>query len=232
MPAKNIVKQYQENGLYHIYNRGVEKRDIFVDKRDYRVFLSSLKLYLSDPETLKRSHLQKGETLEGVQEPNFYKEIDLLSYCLMPNHFHLLIKQKKIDSMQRFMKCRGTRYSIYFNRRHDRVGSLFQGAYKAVLVENDDYLLHLSRYTHLNPTEIEGSHLKKGETFRDLPGYSWSSYADYLGRRSTKWVKPNFILDIFKENLGNGMDQYKHYGSFVEDYKQDSREFLGKLSLD
>lgn len=228
MPARNVVKQYKQDGVYHIYNRGVEKRDIFLDERDYKTFLYYLKLYLSDPGDLKPAE----QKVPIIGRANFYNEIELLAYCLMPNHFHLNVKQREIDSMQRFMKCLATNYSMYFNNRYDRVGSLFQGAYKAVLIEEDDYLIHTTRYIHINPVVLKGSHPQKGETLKRLQEYDYSSYADYLGKRNTKWVKPGFILDIFKENSGVGMDKYKSYKSFIENYKEDSREFLGRLSLD
>ena len=219
MPTKHSVKEYVPDGYYHVYNRGVERRDIFLDNRDYKTFLHFLKLYLSDPEILKGLNPLEGSTL---RRKNFYQEIDLLAYCLMPNHFHLLVKQRDEDSLSRFMKCLSTNYSMYFNKRYERVGSLFQGIFKAVLVENDDYLLHLSRYIHLNP------HCK-GQA---LAEYDWSSYQEYLELRGTKWVEPEFILGIFNENVGNEMIGKSAYKNFVEDYAYDSAKIVGNLALE
>ena len=149
MPTRHRIKTYVENSFYHIYNRGVEKRIIFQDDQDYRVFLYYLKLYLSPPESVK-SLQKKGQSfiIKPRQRPlnNFYNEINLLAYCLMPNHFHLLLKQKPANGIEKFMRSFGTKYVQYFNKRYRRIGPLFQGTYKGVLIETDEQLLHLSRY--------------------------------------------------------------------------------------
>lgn len=152
MPARNIVKTYIENGYYHAYNRGVEKRNIFLDEQDYSVFLHFLKQYLSPPQrkgiylTMTGLDLVRPRPIQTL-----YDEIDLLAYCLIPNHYHLLLEQKTIDGMTKLLRRLCTSYSMYFNKKYDRVGSLFQGTYKAALIDRDEYLLHLSRYIHLNP---------------------------------------------------------------------------------
>src|SRR3989344_1972051 len=152
MPAKNSRKQYLENGYYHIYNRGVEKRKIFLDRQDYSVFLSYLKEYLSpkdenalysilsdDSSTLQ----EKDRARKLLRMNNFLQEIILLAYCLMPNHFHFFVKQKSAGSIDKFMNSLGTRYTMYFNKKYKRVGSLYQGVYKGVLVTNQEHYLHL-----------------------------------------------------------------------------------------
>src|SRR3989344_7551887 len=151
MPAKNSVKQYLENGYYHIYNRGVEKRNIFLDQQDYGVFLSYLKEYLS-PKNEKElqeklsnpntSYKEKDKILKALRMNNFFGEITLLAYCLMPNHFHFFIKQKSAVSIDKFMNSIGTRYTMYFNRKYKRVGSLFQAVYKAVLVSHEEQFIY------------------------------------------------------------------------------------------
>ena len=157
MPAKNSIKQYLENGYYHIYNRGVEKRTIFLDSQDYAVFLSYLKSYLLPKKEKKLmeklSHptiscRERDKILRELRLNNFYNDIHLLAYCLMPNHFHFLIKQAKAESIDRFMNSLCTRYTMYFNRKYKRVGSLYQDVYKAVLVSSEPQLLHLTRYIH------------------------------------------------------------------------------------
>ncbi len=252
MPAKNVVKEYVEGGVYHVYNRGVEKRDIFIDDNDYKTFLYFLKTYLSNPEILKESTSQKSQkgstlfkTLFNPSRANFYDEVELLAYCLMPNHYHLLVRQKNKDSMLKFMKCLATNYSMYFNKRHERVGSLFQGVYKAVLVKSDEYLLHISRYIHLNPLkgfnpqeDADPQEDAQGDfseqQIDQLHQYNWSSYDEYLDKRSTKWVNTRLIWEIFKELSGSlsssgGFDSYQ---DFVESYKENSIDFLGKSTLD
>lgn len=212
MPAKNTVKQFIENGYYHIYNRGVEKRNIFLDKQDYAVFLNYLKKYLdpilgSDPLWRRKSLTQ---------------ETELLVFCLMPNHFHLLVKQKTINGMTKLMRAICTNYVMYFNTKYERVGGLFQGKYKAVLILDDIYLLHLSRYIHLNP--YIGSD--------PLSNYPYSSYNHYLGKRNSAWIKPGEILAFFKTAQKMSLRDCLSYQSFVEDYKNDPEEVLGEFTLE
>ena len=212
MPAKNTVKQFVENGYYHIYNRGVEKRDIFLDKQDYIVFLNYLKKYL-DP-ILGSDPLWRHKSL--------FNEVDLLAFCLMPNHFHLLAKQKTINGITKLMRAVCTNYVMYFNSKYERVGGLFQGKYKAALILDDPYLLHLSRYIHLNPSE--GSD--------PLIEYPYSSYSYYLGKRNSNWVKPEEILAFFKTAQKISLKDCLSYQSFVEDYKEGPEEILGELTLE
>jgi putative transposase len=217
MPAKNIIKLYIENGFYHIYNRGVEKRTIFQDEKDYKVFLSYLKSYLSPPptrSTLLQSFTLKGLTFKGItrQPKNYHQQIILLAYCLMPNHFHLLIQQQSPTTIQSFMQSLTTRYTMYFNKSYDRVGALFQGTYKAALVNNENYLLHLSRYIHLNPAETKQNLTE-----------AFSSYADYLHLRATSWINPKPILDYFGRSS---------YQEFVETSPLDNQTAIDHLALD
>lgn len=224
MPSKNSIKQYIENSYYHIYNRGVEKRKIFLDQEDYKVFLNYLKIYLEPPpKETQLIQVQINQTLfKTVLRPlnNFYNDIELIAYCLMPNHFHLLVYQRPKKGIEFFMRSLGTKYSQYFNKKYERVGYLFQGTYKAVLVEEDPYLLHLTRYIHLNPSK---------ET--PLKG-AYSSYGDYLGIRKTNWVKPQKILEYFNSAKKTSFKEILSYQSFVEDYAQDSKEVLGNLAID
>ncbi len=212
MPAKNTVKQFIENGYYHVYNRGVEKRDIFMDKQDYAVFLNYLKKYL-DP-TLGSDPLWQRKSL--------FQEVELIAFCLMPNHFHLLVKQKTINSITKLLRAVCTRYVMYFNKKYERVGGLFQGKYKAALVMEDSYLLHLSRYIHLNP------HIGSDP----LINYPYSSYNHYLGNKNSAWIKPDEILTFFKSAQKTSLKDCLSYQSFVEDYKQDPEEILNELTLE
>ncbi len=217
MPAKNTEKVYVTNGHYHIFNRGVEKRNIFSDAQDYTVFLSYLKEYLlpKDESTL-RHHLAdpatspetKDKILKKLRMNNFAGEVTLLAYALMPNHFHILIRQKESNAIDVFMNSLSTRYSMYFNRRYKRVGPLCQGEYKAVLVTTDEQLLHLSRYIHRNPLSIPGVALQK---LVEQP----TSYADYLGFRKTSWVKSDKLLAFFSKT--NPRLGYEAFVREVED---------------
>ena len=226
MPGKNTIKQYVENGYYHVYNRGVEKRTIFEDEQDHKVFLKYLKEYLSAPPdttTLRKPITVQGASFKGIprQRKNYQKEIELIAYCLMPNHFHLLLKQNSKNSMEKFMRSLATRYSMYFNRKNDRVGKLFQGHYKASLILEDPYLLHLTRYIHLNPLDYT----------EDLGG-AYSSYGDYLGLRNTIWIKPDIILSFFNQKTIPEIEKVNSYRDFVENHNKDSSSFLGNLTLE
>lgn len=216
MPQRNTVKTFIAGGYYHAYNRGVEKRDIFLDDQDYRVFLHLLKYYLS-PQDKQQVHplinLQGFVLVRPRPLANLEKEVELLAFCLMPNHFHLLIKQITQTGMSKLMRRLLTTYAMYFNSRYDRVGHLFQSSYKAVLVDKDEYLLHLSRYIHLNPSELTGI---------ILVNYQYSSYAYFLRRKRASWVKPDFILSYFSSN----------YEDFVESYAKDAKELLGAMVID
>jgi len=154
MPAKNSQKPYASDAYYHIYNRGVEKRKIFLNDMDYGVFLSYLKEYLlpKDTKTLltilgnqESSPQDKHEAAKLLRMNNFYGDITLITYCLMPNHFHFLIHQNTPNAIDIFMNSMGTRYTMYFNKKDKRVGPLYQNVYKAVLVKTDEQLLELTR---------------------------------------------------------------------------------------
>src|SRR3989344_1863558 len=210
MPAKNSLKYYLENGYYHIYNRGVEKRTIFLDQQDYAVFLSYLKDYLTNKNEAELKEkladnnipwIKKDKILKRLRMNNFFNEIVILAYCLMPNHFHLFVKQKNAGSIDKFMNSLCTRYTMYFNKKYKRVGHLYQGVYKAVAVENEEQYLYLTKYIHRQALASQG------QTLQDQP----SSYEDYLGLRHTEWVKPKEILSHFSETSPS-----LSYRSFVE----------------
>ncbi|MBI4066227.1 transposase, partial [Candidatus Gottesmanbacteria bacterium] len=205
MPAKHTIKEFVENGYYHLYNRGVEKQKIFKDDQDYGVFLSYLKTYLEpkDEASLRvvmvdpnASWRDKGKASKLLRLNNFFEKLDLLAYCLMPNHFHLLVHQKEEHTIDRFLNSFGTRYTMFFNKKYKRVGPLFQSVYKAVLVGSDEQLLHLTRYIHRNPKTFY--HGKKVASQGDaLRSWEYSSYREYLAFRQTKWIKPKEILVQF-----------------------------------
>ncbi len=220
MPAKNAIKLYLENGYYHLYNRGVEKRKIFLDEQDYSVFLSYLKEYLlpknekelqerlSDPSA---SSKEKDKILKLLRMNNFSDEIALLSYCLMPNHFHFFVKQKNPNIIDKFMNSLCTRYTMYFNKKYERVGSLYQGVYKAVLLTTEAQFLHLSRYIHKQALASQG------EALRSYEGQP-SSYPEYVGNRKTEWIKPEEILSFFSNKLPSL--SYEAFIKQEDDYEQ------------
>jgi len=223
MPSRNIVKQFDADAVYHVYNRGVNKADIFLDKQDYAVFLSFLKYALLSDESKKEIEAVEPDFLSEAQRFNLRREgladrLDLLSYCLMPNHFHLLIYQYDPEAITKLMRSIATGYVIYFNKRYQRIGSLFQGVYKASRVNSDSYWQHISRYIHLNPLDI-------GRNFRT---YGYSSYSVYMGKKNQKWVKTARILDgttpVAYRKFIEDWVPHRHDLEQIEDSLANSRE--------
>ena len=213
MPAKNALKYYKEKSYYHVYNRGVAKQKIFHSKEDYKVFLSYLKLYLTPTDLQGQSlKVSPSRTLK-----NYFEAVELISYCLMPNHYHLLIYQEKKHDIANLMRSIGTKYSMYFNRKYKRTGPVFESRYKAVQVTEQDHLVYLSKYIHRNPVDILPSRTV-------LEGYKYSSYGNYLGMFSQDWVKPERVLKYFTE-----VNRLVTYKKFVEEIDDDLKGLQNKL---
>lgn len=216
MPAKNAVKQFEPEAMYHVYNRGVDKRVIFQDEQDYAVFLDFLKYALSNrsesDEPFDPSSLSEAERF-NFRRLGLADDLDLVAFCLMPNHFHLLAYQHSIEGITKLMRSVATGYSMYFNKKYDRSGTLFQGRYKASKIDSDSYWDHISRYIHLNPKDL-------GVDWRTYPK---SSYRFYTGSAKADWVKPGLVLDSFKT--------IKQYELFVQQYEERHDE-LKKLAKD
>lgn len=223
MPSRNTVKIYVANGIYHIYNRGVEKRKIFLDEQDYKIFLYYLKSYLLPVD--QQTKPPRG--IKYLDNFSLYKDIRLFAYCLMPTHFHLMLKQLTEKAIVEFMRRLSNAYVEYFNKKYERVGPLFQGRYKAAHIDEENYFLHLSRYIHLNPLELfEGEKNK----FKKLREYSYSSYQDYLGQRNSRWIYQEEIMNYFENT--KDITGFSTYQSFVEEYSEESRVILNDLALD
>lgn len=189
MPSRNLVKQYGEKQFYHVYSRGVAKQPVFADDEDYQVFLSLFKRYLSS---------KPAKSPARVDYPWYQPRLELLAYCLMPNHIHLLVYQHDVSALPEFMRSLMTSYSMYFNKRHGRVGPIFQSRYLASNIDKDNYLHHISRYIHLNP--------------RGWKNFPYSSIAYYAGDKNAEWIKPEKIMQLF-----NG---WRDYASFLADYEE------------
>jgi REP element-mobilizing transposase RayT len=197
MPGRNIYKEYVSDSYYHIYNRGVNKQLIFKTKQDYVFYLSLLKRYLGDKTQLNKN---------GVNHPNYSNDADLLTFCLMGNHFHLLVYQKEDPAViTKLMRSVTSSYSMYFNKTHNRVGPLFQQRYRAVRLTDDSQLLHITRYIHLNPANFNQ--------------YEWSSYPYYIGNKQASWVKPGRILGLFSGDYKDFVESYKPKHDELEEIK-------------
>lgn len=189
MPSRNVVKVYAPDNFYHVYNRGVAKQPVFMDSADKANFMAIIERHLNPD-----NHSVKSD---GLPYRKFNDNVELVSYCLMGNHFHLLVYLKnEATTFGIFMQSVLTAYTMYFNKRHGRVGTLFQGVFKASRILNDTYLLHITRYIHMNP-----------RTYRT---YYYSSLREYLGKRETTWLSHSRVLSLFS---GAG-----DYLTFLEDF--------------
>lgn len=223
MPAKNRIKKYMEGGYYHVYNRGVEGREIFSDEQDYKTFLYTLKRYLEPYSGEIREGFKKDRPsiLTHKQQMSLDGEVTLLAYCLMPNHFHLLVKQQIRDGITKLVRRVCTNYAMYFNRKYERKGVLFESVYKAVSINSDEQLINLSRYIHLNPVNVVKRRYGLVETVvgSKPEEYSYSSYRKYLGLEQATWVKPGEILGMMK-------------GTAYWEFVQRSGEDVGDAGID
>lgn len=183
------------NEFYHVFNRGVARNPVFLTKHDYEQALLALSYYsfMTPPMKLSRfkelSIEERGQALQELQNNNKYVEI--ISFVLMPNHFHLLLKQTTDNGISAFLSKLTNSYTRYFNTKHERVGPLFQGVFKAVHVENNEQLIHLSRYIHLNP--VASFAIPEKELF----SYQWSSLLLFLNKKPS-FVQARPILDHFR----------------------------------
>lgn len=196
--------QLVEDQFYHIYNRGVEKRDVFLDQQDHLRFIHDLYEF-NDEEPVRNVIYHFNPKSMEVQPHYIQKEwkprvllVDILAFVLMPNHFHLLIRQKRPRGIMRFMQKLGTGYTMYFNQKYERVGGLFQGRYKAALVHDDAHFTYLPSYIHLNPIKIYRGSTSINQKLKFLYDYRWSSFPDYIGRRNFPSVTSRqFFLKFF-----------------------------------
>ncbi|MBD2482281.1 transposase [Planktothrix sp. FACHB-1365] len=177
MPRRQVI--FQAGNYYHVYNRGNNRQLIFFERDNYIYFLRQL-----------RNHL----ITNGV---------DIIAYCLMPNHYHLLV-YLQTDNFSDLMQSFSLSYTKAMNKRYHRVGSLFQGRFQAIHVDQEEYLLHLTRYIHLNP--VSANLVKKAEE------WEFSSYQDYIDLRRGSLAK----LEGVRSQLSSAED----YRYFLEDYSK------------
>lgn len=204
---------------YHIYNRGTDKRDIFLGLRDYDRFLALLYLCNSKNSVDLSRHFRDGKVLSDLYSlQRGDKLVDIGAYCLMPNHFHLLLREKEEGGITKFMGKLATAYSMYFNKKYDRTGALFEGKFKAKHVDSDEYLKYLFAYIHLNPVKlIDPKWKENGINDREvakryLQGYRYSSYLEYLGvtRQENSIIKMSSFPEYFVKP--------EFFESFVDDW--------------
>lgn len=194
MPARNTVKLYDTPAYYHAYNRGAGGQKIFKDSADKRKFLA-----------LFERHLSADFAADNPDDISPQYDVELIAYCLMGNHFHLLLYQENDpDQISGLMHSVSTAYSMYFNKKYKSQGHLFQSIFRASRIDSEEYLQHITRYIHLNP--------------RTYKTYYWSSLPNYLGQHSSDWVHPERVLDTTAAE----------YLKFLEDY-EDRRILLSEI---
>lgn len=190
--------------IYHVFNRSIAKQPIFINQKDYQRAINVLNYYIYERPRLRFSHFNRLSTEEkykflGELKSN-PKILEIFAYCIMPNHVHFLLKGIKENSIQIFMGNFQHSYSKYFNIKYKRSGSLFQSRFKAVRIETDEQLIHVSRYIHLNPTS---SFLIKPEL---LSEYNWSSFKDYMNGKVDGVVQTTMILKLIGDR-----EKYKNF---------------------
>lgn len=197
MPSRNVSKEQAPESYYHVYARGSNKQKIFIEAADYKYYLGLFDRYLSGKQAVSKT---------GEPYPQFSGKVSILAYCLMSNHFHLLVYQNEVPFLEKLMRSVMTSYSRYFNLKYKRTGSLFESRYKAVRIDNDAYLQHVTRYIHLNPRYWER--------------YRYSSLKYYREEATSVWLNPNIVLGLFSSR--------QEYLQFVADYES-QRDMMAEL---
>ncbi len=212
--------QLAEGNYYHVYNRGVDKRCIFKDEHDYARFYASLYLF-NDANYSNSGHdvlhndvlLAAHDVLQHDRDPF----VRIVSFCLMPNHFHLLLYQKKENGIAKFMQKLGTGYTGYFNRKNDRSGSLFEATYKTIHVAHDGQFQHMPRYIHCNALDLSTISWRDGGVVdwsiaqKALDVFPWSSHSVYMEVDQELPVVDEWeVRNMFPDRLS--------YSSFLEEW--------------
>lgn len=211
-------EQFSKGEHYHIFNRGTDKREIIADEEDRRRFFQSIEEFnttapigsIYENSFLKSKNHQLGSSAS--------KLVNFICYCVNPNHYHFLLEQVAEEGISKFMHRLGTGYTKYFNKKYGRSGVLFQGVFKAILVDSNEYLLHLSAYINLNNKAHQlGSEASK---------LGRSSWGEYTGKVDDGFCEKGIILDQF-----NNKDDYRKFAeSSLEDIIE--RKDMEKLRLE
>ncbi|MFA6375905.1 MAG: transposase [Candidatus Paceibacterota bacterium] len=251
----NVKREFINGEIFHLFNRGVEKRIIFTNDNDYYRFVFCLyecndtnsvrmsdRIFDRQQRNLTRSHLAslQGATLHNSQKQNRKPLVEVIGFTLMPNHYHLIVRQLIEGGISLFMKKLGDSYTGYFNEKHERkgMGALFQGRFKAVHVISDEQFMHLVEYIFSNPIEIIESDWKRGGV-RDataaidfLNNYKWSSYSDSIGTKNFPSVTVrDFLWKVFggSDDVEKGMEAVK---IFTQDWIKNKRILPPSLSFE
>ena len=189
---------FATNEIYHVFNRTIARQPLFLSLHDYRRAYALTDYYRYNHPPIRFSHVQLFTNTVMNQyyqrlEKNHDCRVKIISFCFMPNHFHFLLQQHIENGIQAFMSDLQNSYAKYFNQRHDRSGALFQSSFKGLHLETQEQMLHVARYIHLNP--ITSNILK---SIDNLETFEWSSYYDYLGKRSHSFVDRTQLMNEFR----------------------------------
>lgn len=203
------------NEIYHIFNRGVASQPIFFNKRDYDRAIESFLYYQNINPPIKYSRFLslpiklRAEMLDDLSKKKNYL-VEIISYCLMPNHFHFLLRQIKDGGIAKFIGNSTNSYTRYMNTKQERDGPLFTGKFKSVRIETQKQLVHTSRYIHLNPYT---SFVVK--TLEDLARYPYSSLPEFLKITNLNFCSKDIIVSDFKN-----IEDYKRFIFDQADYQR------------
>lgn len=199
---------FAEGEAYHVFNRGVEKRIVFNNNSDYLKFLFYIEIMNSDEESSKNlNRLSKGN-VQGRTLHTGSKLVEILNYSLMPNHFHIFLRENISGGTSKFLQKLLTAYTMYFNKKYDRTGGLFQGKTKSRHVDRENYFNYLNYYIDLNPLDLLYSGWKtkgvpNGKKAREfLNNYSWNMRKDYIDQVFDFGEFPEEFIEDMIKNLG------------------------------
>lgn len=195
--------------MYHILNRGVDKRKIFLDQQDHFRFIHD-SFEFNDQNLVNNTFYTFQKFKNNVTELRKIKRnprkllVDILAFCLMSNHYHLLLSPREQNSIPKFMHKLNKGYSRYFNEKYQRRGTLFEGRYKSILITNESHFYHLPYYIHLNPLDLKFPEWREGKlrnykkALEFLNNYRWASHLDYLGKKNFPSVtNREFLTEVF-----------------------------------
>ncbi len=206
--------RFSKGEFYHLYNRGINKMTIFLDDVDKKRFIKLLFACNSKKPVVFKSI--QGSPLEKIERGETI--VDIGAYCLMPNHFHLLIREKIENGITMFMEKLFTAYSMYFNKKNERTGRLFEGIFKATHINYDEYLKYLFAYIHLNPVKLidqkwkENSVADRETAEKFLKEYKYSSYFDYTGEKREE------LLILSKESFPEYFANFEEFDDFINEW--------------
>lgn len=209
-PINDLVGRYTIScmELWHVMNRGVEKRKIFLDDRDRFRFVHGLALFNNPRPANNTTFMLDSHINDLVGRYDGERLVDIHGWILMPDHYHILLSEKQDGGITKFLQKLNVGFSKYFNERHRRVGGLFQGRTKKVLIESDRQLLHILNYVHFNALDFSSRFRgwrsvgirDRKHALERLRSYRWSSYMDYSGRDNFPWLlTKDFFSEFFDE---------------------------------